>query len=305
MDFVTELLTASIRVSTPIILVALGGCFSEQAGVFAMGLEGFMLSAAFAGVVGTILSGNLIIGILVGVLAGTLVSLLLAVSTIKFGGEQVLSGLALNMIILGATGFLQRLLWGTSGVPIIQGINPVRVPLLADIPILGPILFNQPPLTYLAYGLIPLAWWIMYKSRWGLELRAVGENPKAVDTVGLNVSRIRILAVVFSGVLAGLGGAVLSLQQVHTFTEGMTAGRGWLGLIAAIFGRWNPIAAAGAAFLFGAADALQMRLQITGSIQISSYFVLMLPHLLALILIAVVGKAARYPAATGVVYTKE
>ena len=145
----------------------------------------------------------------------------------------------------------------------------------------------------------------MFRSKWGLQLRAVGEHPRAVDTVGLPVNRTRFTAVVISGALSAMGGAVLALQQVRQFTEGMTNGRGWLGLIACVFGRWNPLGASGAAFLFGATDALQLRVQLSPIFEISSYFILMLPHLLALFLILFVGKSARHPAAMGVHYTKE
>jgi simple sugar transport system permease protein len=237
-----------------------------------------------------------------------LASSIVAFSAVILGSEQVLSALSMNIFALGFTGFMQRFIWGvgTGGLPLIEPLRNIPIPIISDIPLIGPILFNQPILTYLAYVTIPIASWVMFKSRWGLQLRAVGEHPRAVDTVGLPVARTRFIAVVISGGLSALGGAVLSLQQVRTFTEAMTNGRGWLGLIACIFGRWHPAGAAGAAFLFGAADALQLRVQLsTAALEVSSYFILMLPHLLALFLILFIGKAARHPAATGIHYTKE
>jgi simple sugar transport system permease protein len=303
-DSIVSILASSVRVTTPILFVALGGCFSEQAGVFAMGLEGYMLTSAFVAVVGALLTKSLVLGVLLGIAAGVLMALILAFVTISIGTEQVLSGLAINMLALGMTGFLMRLVWGVSGIPLTPPMDPIPLPLLSKIPLLGPVFFTQPLLTYLAYLAVPAAWWLMYKSRWGLELRAVGEKPRAADTVGISVNGTRYRAVLLSGALAGIGGVILSLQQVNTFTQDMTAGRGWLGLIAAIFGRWNPLGAAGASFVFGFADAMQLRIQVS-AIPISSWIVLMIPHLIALILIALVGKAARHPEATGVQYSKE
>jgi general nucleoside transport system permease protein len=306
-QFFIEFLQASVRVATPVAFVAMGAAYSERSGVYAMGLEGYMLMSCFASVAVTIYTGSLFLGIIAGILAGMLTSSIVAYSAVILGGEQVLSALSMNIFALGFTGFMQRFVWGvgTGGLPLIEPLQNIPIPLLFDIPVLGPIIFNQPILTYLAYITIPIAWWVMFKSKWGLQLRAVGEHPRAADTVGLPVARTRFMAVVISGGLSALGGAVLSLQQVRTFTEGMTNGRGWLGLIACIFGRWNPAGAAGAAFLFGAADALQLRVQLSSAVEISSYFILMLPHLLALTLILFIGKAARHPAATGIHYTKE
>ncbi len=298
------LLTASVRVATPVLFASLGGCFSEQAGVFAMGLEGFMMTGAFVAVVTVTTTGSLVLGLILGVLAAMLIALVLAFATVTAGAEQVLSGLAVNFLVIGATAFLFKVFWGKTGMPLTPRIDLLPIPVLSQIPVLGPVFFNQPPLNYVAYLAIPLAWWFMYRTHWGLQLRAVGEQPRAADTVGINVHGMRYLAVVLSGALAGFGGVVLSLQQVNTFTENMVAGRGWLGLISAIAGRWNPLGAAAASFLFGVTDALQLRVQIS-QLQISSWFVLMIPHILALLLIAVVGRAARHPAATGLHYTKE
>lgn len=301
---IISVLSSSIRVTTPILFVALAACFSEQAGVFAMGLEGFMLMGAFSAVVGSLLTGSQLLGFLIGVLAGVLMALIFGFATINLGAEQVLSGLAINMFALGSTGFLMRLVWGVEGIPITPAMNTIPIPVLSSIPILGPVLFNQQILTYLAYITVPFAYWLLYKSRWGLELRAVGEKPQAADTVGIGVNATRYFAVLLSGALAGIGGSVLSLQQVNTFTQGMSGGRGWLGLIAAIFGQWNPLGAAGASLVFGFANAMQLRIQLS-PIKISSWLVLMIPHVIAIILIAIVGKAARHPAAIGIKYTKE
>lgn len=308
MQFLTDFLQASVRVATPIIFIAIGACYSERSGFYAMGLEGYALLSCFVSVAVTIFTQSILLGILAGILSGMLAAGIVAYAGVVLGGDQVLSALGMNFFALGFTGFMMRLFWGvgTNGLPPITPLTDIPIPLLSSIPFIGPILFNQPILTYLVYLTIPAAWWVMFKSKWGLQLRAVGENPRAVDTVGLPVIKTRFTAVIISGAFAAMGGAVLALQQVQTFTEGMTNGRGWLGLIACVFARWNPLAAAGAAFLFGAADALQIRVQMFPAFkEVSSYFILMLPHLLALFLILFVGKGTRHPAAMGVHYTKE
>ena len=181
---------------------------------------------------------------------------------------------------------------------------PIELPGLSKIPVLGTMLFNQPILTYVTYLLIPIAWWVMFKSTSGLKLRAVGENPSCADTLGISVPRTRIKSVLTCGAFCGLSGAVLALQQVQTFTENMSAGRGWLGLVAAVFGGWNPLGAAGAGLIFGAAEVLQLRLQMISGINISSYIIQMLPYLVALAFIACIGKGRRHPAAMGKFYRK-
>ncbi len=308
LQFFIDFLQASVRVATPVAFVAIGATYSERSGVYAMGLEGYMLISSFASVAVTVFTDNIFLGIIAGILAGMLAASIVAYSAVILGAEQVLSALSMNIFALGFTGFVQRYIWGvgTGGLPLIEPLQNIPIPFLVEIPVLGPIIFNQPILTYLLYVTIPAAWWVMFRTTWGLQLRSVGEHPRAADTVGLPVARTRFIAVLISGALSAVGGAVLSLQQVRTFTEGMTNGRGWLGLIACIFGRWNPLGATGAAFLFGAADALQLRVQLSSAVlEVSSYFILMLPHLLALFLILFVGKAARHPAATGIHYTKE
>jgi simple sugar transport system permease protein len=304
LDNLIPIMQAAVRVAIPILFAALGGCLSEQAGVFAMGLEGYMLIGSFVAIVASLLTKSIVLGLLFGVLAGGVVAACFGYTSIKVGADQVLGGLAFNMLILGATGFLMRLVWGMSGIPMTPVLEVYPVPILSRIPIVGSIFFNQPPLTYLAYVMVPAVWWFMFKSHWGLELRAVGEKPRAVDTVGISVSKTRFMAVTFSGFLAGLGGAVLSLQQVNTFTENMTSGRGWLALISAISGGWNPIGAAAASLIFGVANSLQLRIQVM-DFKISSWIVLMVPYVLALVLVSIVGKAARHPEATGVQYLKE
>lgn len=304
LDFIVEYLNSTIRISVPIILLALGVCYSEKAGVHAMEAEGLMLISSFVSVVMTIMTGNHFFGVLFGVLAAVAVSVLFAFCTVRLGANQVICGLGLNFMMLGLTSSLQRYFWGTTGVPRIAAMNPIEIPLLSKIPLIGPTLFNQPILTYLTYLLIPIAWWVMFKSTWGLQLRSVGENPSCADTLGISVARTRSLSVLVCGGFCGLGGAVLALQQVQSFTENISNGRGWLGIIAATFGGWNPIGAAGGGLVFGASEVLQLRLQMAGKINISSYFILMIPYLVALVFILLIGKGRRHPAAMGKYYQK-
>ena len=264
-----------------------------------------MLIAAFTSVVAMIHTGNHFVSVLVGIFSGMAVAALFSYFTVVLGADQVICGLGSNFVMLGLTSSLQRLFWGTTGIPRIAPMNPIAVPLLSKIPFLGQMLFNQPALTYVAYILIPLAWWTMFRSSVGLNLRAVGENPGCADTLGISVNRMRISGVVAGGAFCGLSGAVLALSQVQSFTENISGGRGWLGLIAATFGGWNPLAASGAGLIFGAAESLQLRLQILSSISISSYIILMVPYLVALIFILCIGKSKRHPAGMGKHYRKQ
>lgn len=257
-----------------------------------------MLIGAFTGALAAYATGSIWIGILASILGGIGLSLLLAVATISFRADQIVATIALNMIAVGLTGFFLRMLFGTSEQSTARVANLPNwpVPLLADIPVIGPVLFNHPPLTYLAYLLVPATALLLYRTTWGLNIRAVGEAPKAAHVVGVSPWKTQYLAVCCSGALAGLAGAVLSLQQVGFFTESMTHGRGFIALAAVIFGRWDPKVTFGACLLFGAAEALQLRVQAFG-LPISSHIVLMLPYLIALLALMGLGGGARHPAA--------
>lgn len=302
---IIEYLSSTVRVSVPIILIAIGVAYSEKAGVHAMGAEGYMLISAFVSVVGTIVTGSHLTGVVLAVLVGMVSAAMFSYFTVALGANQVICGLGMNFVMLGLTSFLQRLIWGVTGIPRIPAMNAIPIPGLSAIPFLGPMLFNQPVLTYLTYLLIPAAWWVMYKTTWGLQLRSVGENPSCSDTLGINVVRTRSLSAIACGAFCGLSGAVLALQQVQSFTENISGGRGWLGLIAATFGRWNPLWASGAGLIFGAAESLQLRVQIFSKINISSYVILMIPYLVALLFIMLTGKACKHPAGMGKFYSKQ
>lgn len=302
---VIEFLAATLRIATPLVLAGLGGILSERAGTFAVGLEGQMLCGAFGGVVATHLLGSVGAGIAASCVGGMAFGLIIATVTARFRADHMVTGLAANILALGLTSFMLRGLVGQGQAPNIRVpiLQPIPIPGLADLPVIGPLLFNQPILTYIALALIvPIGIFLM-RTRAGLTLRAVGENPDAAFAAGANPIRVRMLAIIAGSALAGLAGAVLSLQQVGTFTDGMTSGRGYLALAAIIVGRWMPFGMFVACLLFGACEALQLRVQVF-TLPVSSYVIQMLPYVVALAVLAGLGRGARLPAAIGLPFNR-
>ncbi len=297
------ILQSTVRNATPLVFAALGGLFSERSGVVNIGLEGLMLISAFAGVVGANLSGSAFIGLGTAVAAGLLFALIHALMTVTFEADQIISGTAINLLALGGTGFLMVAIFGSGGTsPRIEGFESVVIPVLSSIPLLGPALFDQSILVYLMYVLVPVVFFVVFRTPFGLRLRGTGEAPEAVDTAGVNVARMRYYGVGLSGVLAAFGGAYLSMGLLSAFTENMTAGRGFIALAALIFGRWNPIGAAGAALLFGFAQAVTYSVNEQA---IPIEFIEMIPYVLTIIALAGLGGRAIAPAAIGKPYRKE
>jgi simple sugar transport system permease protein len=297
-------LAASMRLAIPIMLAALGGLFSERSGVLNIGLEGAMLIGAFVGFVAAYLSGSLGLGVLAAVIAGIAFGLILGFYTITLGANQVVVGIAMNLLTIGVTAFFYRLIFGSgTQSPRIDAFPPLDLGPLADIPLIGPLLFRQDILAYIALALIVVAWLVIAKTRFGLNIRAVGEHPEAAETLGVDVFDIRYAAIAISGGLAGLGGAFLSLSATGIFIDNMTAGRGYIALAILILGRRHPFGVLLAALLFGAADALQLRAQLlpTG---VPFQFLLMLPYVLTIIVLAgFVGRGGA-PAALGVPFRR-
>ncbi|HET9019320.1 MAG TPA: ABC transporter permease, partial [Acetobacteraceae bacterium] len=296
-----EFLAAAIRIATPLLLAALGGILSERAGVFAVGLEGMMLAGAFAATVGAWATGSDAAGIALALVGGAAIGLAVAVVAVRFRADNMVTGLAANILALGLTSYLLRVAAGGGGRPAAIHLAPLaawRVPGLADLPVAGPLLFAHPPLTYLAIAGCVALTLFLGRTQAGLTLRATGENPEAVFAAGADPLRVRMLSVIACGAVAGLGGAVLSLQQVGTFTDGMTGGRGYLALASLIVGRWTPWGAAAACLVFGAAEAFELRLQGFG-VPVSSYIVQMAPYVIALAVLAGLGQSSRLPAAIG------
>ncbi len=298
-----ELLAATIRNATPLIFAALGGMFSERSGVVNIGLEGLMLISAFAGVVGAFLSGSLLVALGSAMAAGLLFALIHAVMTITFEADQIISGTAINLLALGGTGFLMVEIFGSGGTsPRVQGFPVYSVPVLSEIPLVGEALFSQSLLVYLMYALVPITFFLLFKTPFGLRLRGTGEAPEAVDTAGVNVWRMRYYGVALSGILASLGGIYLSMGLLSAFTENMTGGRGFIALAALIFGRWHPVGAAGAALLFGFAQAFTFQ---APQDVIPLEFLEMIPYVLTIVALAAFGGRAIAPAAIGKPYRKE
>ncbi len=304
LSFLVSLLAAGVRLATPLVFAALGGITNELSGVLNIGLEGMMIAGTFGAYIGALLSGSEWGGALGGMLAGALLGLLFAFLSITLGGDQVVLGTGLNIFALGLTSFFFRSMYKAGISQFVPSFQVWNVPLLSDLPLIGQIFFRQVPLVYLAYLLIPLFTFLLYKTTWGLKLRCCGEHPRGAETVGVDVVKTRYLALCLSGMLAGLGGTFLSLGQISAFTEGLVSGRGFIALAAIIFGRWRPLNVALACLLFGVADALQLRLQGVG-LPIRYEFLLMFPYVLTLITFVIFVNRGDSPAALGKPYPEK
>jgi simple sugar transport system permease protein len=287
-------------------LAALGGLYSERGGVINIALEGIMLAGAFTAASVTVFSHNPWIGVLAAIAAGTLVALVHGLATIKYRADQVVSGTAINILFLGVPALLSGALFDSTGatpqlpreqvLPDFTVFASERSPLLASV-------FNQKPLVYLALLAVPATWYLLRKTRFGLRLRAVGENPEAADTAGVSVNKMRFSGVLISGALAALGGAYLSIGQNSLFTRNMTAGRGFIALAALIFGKWDPVGAFLACVLFGFAEAVAIRMQ--GTVNIPNQFIQLIPYVLTMVVLAGLIRRATPPRSLGVPYVKE
>ncbi len=301
----TSLLQGSLALAVPLIFGSLAGVLSERVGVVNIAIEGQLLAGAFVSALVTSLSHNLLAGLIGAMIAGALVAWVLAVFAIKYVVDQIIVGVVLNVLVVGLTNFIFSTLM-VSNLPLYDQpdrYSNILIPVLGQIPVLGPVLFNQTLIVYLMYIAVGVVYFVLFKTRWGLRVRAVGEYPKAADTVGINVFRTRYISVMIGGALAGLGGSFFTLGQVGAFGKEMTNGAGYIALAALIFGRWNPIYAAFAALLFGFAENLQYGLAIIGS-SVPSEFLLMLPYALTVVAVAgLVGKVTG-PAASGKAYIK-
>ena len=283
-------LAASVRVATPLLFAAIGETVTERAGVINLGLEGAMLAGALGSALGA--SGGPWSGVAIGALAGAAVAVVFASWVVGARVNQIIAGTAVTLASVGLTGTIYRQAFGTGGAGLtLPTLGPVPLPGLSRIPVLGPALFAQPALTYLALGFVPVVWWVLYRTRIGLALRATGEAGLLARAAGVPVRALRFWATVFGGALAGLGGASLVLAQVGTFAEKMTAGRGYVAIAIVVLGRWHPGGVALAALLFGAATALQYLFQALG-LAVPYQFFLMLPYILTLLALAgAVGRA--------------
>jgi ABC-type uncharacterized transport system permease subunit len=302
-SLVTVVLAAAITAGTPILYASLGELICERAGVLNLGVEGMMLVGAVTGFIVTVQTGNHWLGFGMGIICGGLVALIHAFLSVTLHANQVVSGLALTMFGTGLSGYLgQKMV----GIPLESPFRAFDLPGLSNIPYLGPIFFQHDALVYLSYILIPLCWYLLFRTSAGLNLRAVGEHPGAADAAGLNVAAFRYFAVVAGGMLAGAGGAYLSLAYSPSWVQNMSAGRGWIAVALVIFAMWNPLRALLGAYLFGGIEALGFRLQAVG-ITVSPFFLRMLPYLFTILVLVLVtsGRNAGAPAALGISYERE
>lgn len=308
-----SILAVTIRAGTSLLYATLGGIFNERSGVMNLGIEGMMIMGAVCAFATVFHSGSLVLAVVVAMIAGGLLALIHAILSVTLRANQVVSGLALTLFGTGLANFLGQKL-GPEGKPLVGQIGPkflkAPIPGLSDIPLFGPTLFNQDILVYLTYLIVPLAWFYLYKTRPGLHLRAVGENPQTADAMGVNVSSIRYLYTIVGGMLVGLGGAHLSLAYTPGWTEGLTAGRGWIAVAMIIFATWDPLKAVVGAILFGGINAVQFRMQAAGT-TIPAAFLNMMPYAFTIVVLVIItwweafSKRVGAPAALGLPYVRE
>lgn len=305
-EILIPILAAAIRSGTPVLYAVMGEILSERAGVMNLGIEGVMLVGAFAGFAVTLSTGSPALGIAAAFVAGVLLTTVHAFLCIGMGANQVVSGLALSMAGGGMSALLGRDYIGKT----ISGMMPYKVPILGDIPIVGPLFFNHDVMVYFSYALVAFLFWYIFRTRGGLNLRAVGENPRAADAMGLSVTRARYFYSLLGGGLAGVAGGYLSVVYTQMWVEGMTAGRGWIAVALVIFGIWHPMRAALGCYLFGGIDALQMRMQAAGT-SIPAPLLLMLPYLMTLVVLTAIsirkgrGVLLGAPASLGIPFRRE
>ena len=296
------LLHSTLVAATPLLLAALGEAMVQRAGVLNIGLEGILLVGAFTGMATCYATGSPWFGVFAGASSGLLFALLFAGITIGLNVDQIVAGVSLNLLAVGLTGVFYRGIFGVTGQALqVPTFSSVSIPILSQLPLLGPALFQHTVLVYLALALVPLFTFFLFHIRAGLQLQAVGEHPHAAETLGIPVRKVRTLTLALEGILGGIAGSYLSLAYSNTFIEGMSAGRGFIALAIVIFGRWNPQGTLWGALFFGAATALQFHLQALGS-TIPYQLVLMLPYVLTLIALVLLRTRIPAPAALGQPY---
>jgi len=304
--FGVSALNFTLRATIPLALGAMSGILCERTGIINIGIEGMMLAGAFAAFVGKVatngwpLYASLAVGVLAALLVGGLMGLLHGTFSIRYRMDQIISGTVLIILASGLTAYLFD-----RNATAMGKFSPIGIPLLADIPVIGDILFKNPPLTYLALVLVVVLHVTLFHTRWGLRTRACGEHPRAADTVGINVNKYRYFNTMLGGMVAGLAGGFLVLEAVGQFQEGMTAGRGFISLAAMIFGNWNPFGALAAAALFGYTQALQNELLLAGFTNLPRQFIAMLPYVVTIVAVSGFVGRVRPPAAEGKVYETE
>ena len=303
--FLSNLILAGVRMATPLIFLALAELYSQRAGLVHIGLEGLASIGSLVGFLVSLITGSPLLGVAAGAAAGTLVNMIYAYATITLCAEQIVYGMAINIFAPALAAFIYRVYFG-AGSELVQValMETVAIPGLKDIPFLGPLLFDQTPMVYLAYALVIFTAIYFNKTKSGLNFKAVGEHPKAAATLGINVIGVRYAASVICGALAGMGGAYLTTCYTTTYVDGNVAGRGFIALAAVIFGRWSAGGVLLACLFFGFCDALQIRLQV-GSFGVPYQFFQMIPYLATVVVLGVIGMRKAGPKASGKPYRRE
>lgn len=291
---IAGILTSAIRLATPYLYASIGETFAQTSGVVNLGVDGIMLISAYAAFFVVLNTGNIWLGLLAAILVGLFMGLLMSFISVTLKAEQGISGIGLYMFGLGLSSLLFKTTIGT--VKTVTGFQPVKIPLLGDIPVIGEILFNHSLLVYGAFLLVPIAWWILEKTTWGLRIKAVGQNPAAADTLGVNVDRVRYISVCLGAILAGIAGASLSISLLNLFQDNLTAGQGFIAVALVYFGGWKPVGIMWGALLFSSVNAFQLWMQVLG-VNIPSDIAIMLPYLLTIAALAVTINRVRQPAA--------
>jgi general nucleoside transport system permease protein len=303
--FLDEIKTTSVLVfgwgyAVPLVLAAMVGIIGERTGVVNIGIEGQMLMSAFASFFGSVITGNIYLGMVIGISAGLVMGAFLAVAAVKWEMDQIIAGVVINIVAAGLTSFFYA-----PGKTLPQLMPVVSIPILSDIPLIGPVFFRNGLFALATLFIVLAVNYAIFRTRWGLRSRAVGEYPSAADAAGINVLRVRMVNVTLAGALAGCAGAFLALEAAGTFARGLTAGRGFLALAIMIFGAWNPMGALAAALFFGLSTAIASQLQADEVINIPQQFVNLLPFVMTLVVLSVAVGRVRPPAAAGQPYTKE
>ena len=298
---IVGILTSAIRLATPYLFASIGETFSQLSGVLNLGVDGIMLMGAFAAFFVVLNTDNLWLGVLAALIVGLLMGLLMSVISVTLKAEQGISGIGLYMFGLGLSSLLFKVTVGT--VKTVEGFQPIKIPVLGDIPIIGEIFFNHNVMVYMAFLLVPLAWWVLEKTTWGLRIKAAGQNPAAADSLGVNVNRVRYMSVCLGAMLAGLAGASLSIALVNLFQENLTAGMGFIAVALVYFGGWKPKGVLGGALLFSTVSAFQLWVQVLG-VNIPSDVAVMLPYLLTIVALAFTMNRAQQPASLNVPFQR-
>lgn len=302
--FLVSVLAATVRLATPILFTSLGAVYGQRAGILNLGLEGTMTIGAAIAFIATYFTNSLFIGVLAGITTGVLFSLVMAWLSVTMKANQVIAGTAMTILGIGLAAFIYRSVFGLKSLPPqITSFVERPIPVLSNIPFLGPILFCHNVLIYVVFVLVAITWVVHEKTIFGLNIKAVGEHPRAADSKGINVSKVRYVALMIEGAYAGLGGAFMSIAYMNSFLDNMIAGRGFIAISVVVFARWNPTRAMLGAMIFGFASALQMRLQAMGA-NIPNQFLLMLPYVLTIIALIGVSKKAEFPSAYTLPYSR-